>query len=103
MTGIPSGHMPGSLNLPFMDLLDADTKQLKKNDELEEVFENAGIDLRQPIVASCGTGECCCLDTVQLTNLFESSKVHYMYMLLHIFGRHQCRTRCIGSFPAREE
>ena len=48
--------MPRSVNLPFMDLLDENTKQLKENQELKRVFENAKIDLNKPIVTTCGTG-----------------------------------------------
>ncbi|MBA5776433.1 3-mercaptopyruvate sulfurtransferase [Stappia sp. F7233] len=52
--GIDSGHMPGSLNLPF-DLLLRDGT-LRPAVEIREAFVDAGADLSQPIVTSCGSG-----------------------------------------------
>ena len=55
-TGIPSGHMPHTVNLPFTEMLDPQTKTMKSKDELEKVFTTAGVDFSKPIVASCGSG-----------------------------------------------
>ena len=52
--GIRSGHMPGALSLPFSAL--AQDGRLHSKQELEVVFENAGLDLEKPIVTSCGSG-----------------------------------------------
>ncbi len=52
---LPSGHMPGSLNLPFGELIDADGR-LKSNPEIRQAFEKAGVDLSAPITTSCGSG-----------------------------------------------
>jgi thiosulfate/3-mercaptopyruvate sulfurtransferase len=52
---IPSGHVPGSFNVPFGDLLD-DKGTMKSKDELMAVFEAKRIDLSRPIVCSCGSG-----------------------------------------------
>ena len=48
-----SGHMPGALNLPFNELVDADGT-LKSADELRTIF--AHIDLTRPIITTCGSG-----------------------------------------------
>lgn len=53
--GLRSGHIPGSLNLPFTDLLNADGT-LKPADDLKEKFERAGVDLARPITNTCGSG-----------------------------------------------
>lgn len=53
--GLRSGHIPGSLNLHFRDLLTADLT-LKPNDELRVLFENAGIDMAKPVITTCGSG-----------------------------------------------
>lgn len=54
--GIKSGHMPGSTNVPFQELLDPDTKTLLPADQLRQVFESKQLDPKTPIITSCGTG-----------------------------------------------
>lgn len=53
--GVKSGHIAGSLNVPFAGLLD-EAGHLKAPDALRTTFEEAGVDLDGPIVASCGSG-----------------------------------------------
>jgi thiosulfate/3-mercaptopyruvate sulfurtransferase len=53
--GLRSGHIPGSKNLPFADLLNADGT-LKAPPALKAVFEAAGVDLAKPAITSCGSG-----------------------------------------------
>jgi thiosulfate/3-mercaptopyruvate sulfurtransferase len=53
--GLASGHIPGSLNLPFQQVLDADGR-LAAEAELRRAFEAAGVDLEKPVVATCGSG-----------------------------------------------
>lgn len=52
--GMRSGHIPGSLNLPYDDLI-ADGR-LKSPTELKAAFEASGVDLSRPIVTTCGSG-----------------------------------------------
>ncbi|BBA33522.1 mercaptopyruvate sulfurtransferase [Methylocaldum marinum] len=54
--GIRSGHIPGSRNLFFKNLVDDSTQCLKSAAELRQAFENAGTDFEKPIVTTCGTG-----------------------------------------------
>ena len=54
--GIRPGHIPGSLNLFFKDLVDENTRCLKPADELERRFRAAGVDFSKSLVTSCGTG-----------------------------------------------
>jgi thiosulfate/3-mercaptopyruvate sulfurtransferase len=54
--GRRSGHIPGSHNLPFTDLLDPTNKTLLSADLLSAKFREAGIDLKKPVVTSCGSG-----------------------------------------------
>jgi thiosulfate/3-mercaptopyruvate sulfurtransferase len=54
------GHIPGSRNLPFDQVTDAKTKQLKNSDELAALFASAGVKFDQPVVASCGSGVTAC-------------------------------------------
>jgi thiosulfate/3-mercaptopyruvate sulfurtransferase len=53
--GLRPGHIPGSLNLPYEQLYQADGTVLGP-DALRRRFEAAGLDLGKPVVASCGSG-----------------------------------------------
>lgn len=52
--GLKSGHMPGALNLPFIEILDGE--KLKSPPALAETFVARGVDLKKPIITSCGSG-----------------------------------------------
>ena len=58
--GLASGHMPGALNCPVSELLDADTGLVKSTDQIKACFIDAGVDLDKPIVTSCGSGVTAC-------------------------------------------
>ena len=53
--GMPSGHIPGSRNLPFSAVLNSDGT-FKDESGLRRVFTEAGIDLSRPVVTTCGSG-----------------------------------------------
>jgi thiosulfate/3-mercaptopyruvate sulfurtransferase len=53
--GLKSGHMPGATNLPWRAVLTSDLK-LKDDASLQKIFAEKGIDLRAPIITSCGSG-----------------------------------------------
>jgi thiosulfate/3-mercaptopyruvate sulfurtransferase len=53
--GLKRGHMPGALNLPHGQVIAADGR-FKSPEELRHVFIGAGVDLKKPIVNSCGSG-----------------------------------------------
>jgi thiosulfate/3-mercaptopyruvate sulfurtransferase len=53
--GLRSGHMPGACNVPFDTLVDAGG-HLKPAAEIGAIFQQAGVDLVQPIVTTCGSG-----------------------------------------------
>ena len=54
--GRRSGHIPGSHNLPYVELLNATDKTLLPAEQISARFRGAGIDLARPVVASCGSG-----------------------------------------------
>ena len=54
--GLRSGHMPGSTNIPFQEMLDPETKTLLEPEQLRKVFESKNLDPKKPIITSCGTG-----------------------------------------------
>lgn len=53
--GLRSGHIPNSRNVPFTDLLN-DDKTMKTPDQTRAIFESAGVDLKKPIITTCGSG-----------------------------------------------
>ncbi len=52
--GLSSGHMPGAVNAPFMEL--AVNGKIKSPEELREYFAAKGVDLSQPCTTTCGSG-----------------------------------------------
>jgi thiosulfate/3-mercaptopyruvate sulfurtransferase len=50
-----AGHVPGSKNLPYKQLLN-DDGTWKTGDALKAEFDKAGIDLSKPLVTTCGSG-----------------------------------------------
>jgi len=58
--GMAAGHIPGSKNLPQGTLFNPDNS-IKQGDALRAVFEDAGVDLAKPLVATCGSGITACV------------------------------------------
>lgn len=58
---LSSGHMPGSISLPFSAVLDPETKAFYPPEKLRKVFQEKGVDPEKPIIASCGTGVSACI------------------------------------------
>ena len=59
--GTRAGHIPGSLNLYWADLLDASSRKLIPVDQLRERFSKAGIRWDKPVTATCGSGLTACI------------------------------------------
>jgi thiosulfate/3-mercaptopyruvate sulfurtransferase len=53
--GLRSGHIPGSKNLPWTDLVTSGGT-LKSVEALREAFQAAGVDLGKPAITTCGSG-----------------------------------------------
>ncbi|PQZ81810.1 MULTISPECIES: 3-mercaptopyruvate sulfurtransferase [unclassified Brevundimonas] len=73
--GVRSGHMPGALNLPFSQLLNAD-QTLKRGSALEAAFAAAGVDLDRPIITSCGSGVTAAILSLGLAELGQPSRLY---------------------------
>ena len=67
--GLRSGHIPGSLSVPYNQLFDASTGAMKSLDELRAVFHGAGVKFDAPIVTSCGSGVSALVLTLALYRL----------------------------------
>jgi len=52
--GLRGGHMPGSFNVPFGQVLQ--DGRLAAPDKIAAAFRQAGVDLDKPVVTSCGSG-----------------------------------------------
>jgi thiosulfate/3-mercaptopyruvate sulfurtransferase len=52
--GLASGHMPGSRSLPF-DVIVQNGK-IAEPDAVRAAFTEAGVDLTQPVITTCGSG-----------------------------------------------
>ncbi|KAK2021457.1 rhodanese-like domain-containing protein [Colletotrichum zoysiae] len=59
--GLSSGHMPGSINIPFNAVLDPETKAFYPPEKLRQIFQEKGVDPEKPIISSCGTGVTACV------------------------------------------
>jgi thiosulfate/3-mercaptopyruvate sulfurtransferase len=53
--GLRAGHIPGSKNLPFSNLLNPDAT-MKGPDGLRAALAEAGVDLDRPVITTCGSG-----------------------------------------------
>ncbi|MFA8384839.1 MAG: 3-mercaptopyruvate sulfurtransferase [Pelagibaca sp.] len=53
--GMRGGHIPGSKNVHYSSLLNAD-KTMKSPEETRAIFEAAGVDLSKPAITTCGSG-----------------------------------------------
>ncbi|MGI6245221.1 MAG: 3-mercaptopyruvate sulfurtransferase [Pseudochelatococcus sp.] len=52
--GVRPGHIPGSRNLPYGELLN--DGRFKSADEVARAFAQAGVDTERPVVVTCGSG-----------------------------------------------
>jgi thiosulfate/3-mercaptopyruvate sulfurtransferase len=64
-----SGHIPGSRNVPYAELFDAETGAMKPLDELRQAFVRSGVELTKPIVTTCGSGVSALVLTLALYRL----------------------------------
>lgn len=52
---VPSGHIPGSSNLPFPDFYEEDGT-FKSDAELRAAIDGTGMDWSRPVITTCGGG-----------------------------------------------
>ena len=74
--GLKSGHIEGSINLPFQLLLNED-RTLKKKEELIKIFDANKIDKNKDIAFTCGSGVTACI--LGLANSIISGKKPIIY------------------------
>ena len=65
-SGLSSGHIPGSRNLPCTTLVDEKTGKLKPESELRKITKAAGFDAQKPTINTCGSGVTACMNALVL-------------------------------------
>ncbi|MBF9003555.1 MULTISPECIES: 3-mercaptopyruvate sulfurtransferase [Vibrio] len=65
--GTRQGRIPNSLNLPWANVLDPETKKLLPKEELRQLYLDAGVDFNKPVIASCGSGLTACILALGMT------------------------------------
>ena len=74
--GLRAGHIPGSKNVPFTTLLNADGT-MKPADKLRSIFESAGVDLTKPAITTCGSGVTAAVLSLALERIGKSDHAVY--------------------------
>ena len=74
--GVRRGHMPGSKNVPAGSLINADGT-LKSAQELAEIFSNAGINVHNSVVTTCGSGVTASILSLALAVLGQTNAAVY--------------------------
>lgn len=74
--GVRAGHIPGARNVPWREIVDA-SGRLRAPDAIAAAFRKAGIDIEQPVVASCGSGVSAAILLLGLEQLGQSDGALY--------------------------
>lgn len=75
--GVRSGHITGSKNLPFTELIEEATGCLKSDKELAKIFLAKGVDTTFATVNSCGSGVTACVLDLGLSILGADKSIIY--------------------------
>jgi thiosulfate/3-mercaptopyruvate sulfurtransferase len=86
--GLASGHMPGSLNLPF-DRLVRDGR-IAPPETLSAAFAAAGIDMSRPVITTCGSGVSAAIVSLAMEAAGAPAKMLYDGSWAEWGGRADC-------------
>lgn len=75
--GVRPGHIPGSRNLHYAQMLTDDPSRLKSAAQLEALFESVGAAEGKTVVTTCGSGISACLLALALHELGRSPVAVY--------------------------
>lgn len=73
---IQSGHIPGSKNIPFPDVVDGQG-HFKSPTDMETLFKAKGLDPNKPSIVLCGSGVTACVVKTAIDNAFGQSAEIY--------------------------
>ena len=74
--GLRAGHVPGSINLPYTELVGRDGTLLPAETLSRRVAE-AGVDLGRPVIATCGSGTSACALVLALHSIGHTDTAIY--------------------------
>ncbi len=86
--GLASGHMPGSVNVPF-DALVQDGRMLSPA-TVRGVFLAAGVDIDQPVITSCGSGVSAAIMSLAMESAGSKAEALYDGSWAEWGGRPDC-------------
>ena len=75
--GVRPGHIPGSKNLHYAQILGGEPAVLKPHSELKALFDDVGAGHGQSVVTTCGSGISACLLALALHELGRSPVAVY--------------------------
>lgn len=73
--GVRSGHMPGSFNVPFSEILE--NGRLKDPTAIKAVLDKAGIDTSRPVITSCGSGVSAAILSLAMESVGQPTRAIY--------------------------
>ncbi len=74
--GLRAGHIPGSKNVPFAEVLNPDGT-MKEPSGLAAAFASVGIDLERPVITTCGSGVTAAILSLALERLGHRNHALY--------------------------
>lgn len=74
--GLRAGHIPGSRNVYYKDLLN-DDGTMKPPSALRTVFHDAGVDLQKPAITTCGSGVTAAILSLALERIGKTDHALY--------------------------
>ncbi len=74
--GLRSGHIPGSINIPYTSLLQ-DDGTMRPDPELARVMHDAGVDMKKPAITTCGSGVTAAIINLALARLGHRNHALY--------------------------
>ncbi|MBO0734199.1 MAG: 3-mercaptopyruvate sulfurtransferase [Methylocapsa sp.] len=73
--GLRPGHIPGSLNLPWREVVESG--EIKPSNEIELLFARAGLDFNKPVITSCGSGVTAAILLLALSTIGKGDAMLY--------------------------
>lgn len=59
--GVEPGHIPGSANLPYAEIVDAEAGTFRDAETLRAAFDRVGVDGSRTVTTTCGSGVTACI------------------------------------------
>lgn len=75
--GMRSGHMPGALSTPFVNLVNQNDKTMRPASEITAFFDAAGVDRSGALITSCGSGVTACVLSLGLYLIGKTDSAVY--------------------------